>query len=362
MSKKIWGIVNGGGDAPGINAVIASLVKYGTTQEFEFIGFFKGWEGLLDKKYQKLDLESVRGISHSGGTILKTVNKGRFSSKVGDSNANKIQDEILQESIINAKELGIEGFFVIGGDGTQSTSAQLIEKGLKIIGIPKTIDNDLPFIDLTFGFSTAVDIAAESMQRLQTTATSHDRVFLVETMGRNSGWITLFAGLAGGADAIILPEFDFDEEKFISHLLKRKKSGRAFSIVALSEGVKFNGKLSTSQSNSDSEYRMHGIAETLETHFNSTFGDQLEFRSMILGHLQRGGVPNYEDMIISKRFGVAAIDAALQKDYGKMISISNNKILCIPISSIMNTVKKVNLTTPELILANKLGIFTNSTT
>jgi len=358
MFKKRWGIINGGGDAPGMNTVIASIVKYAERNGFELLGFLKGWDGLLDKEFIILDQLRVRGISHLGGTFLKTVNKGRFSAKVGNGNTVAIEQSILDNAVKNATDLGIEGFFVIGGDGTQAGSIQLLEKGYKIIAIPKTIDNDLPFVSRTFGFSTAIEIASESMQRLQTTATSHDRVFLVELMGRNTGWITLFAGLGGGADAILLPEFDFDLGKFVNHLYERKKSGRSFSIVAISEGLKIDGEL-TGDERVGGEYKLHGISTKLVHLLNEKYSDDFEFRNHILGHLQRGGAPNSEDMILAKSYGIAAVDAALENDSGKMVVLHNERIERIELKSIFGKTKYVTKEIPELEVAIKLGIFVN---
>lgn len=358
MNTRKWGIVNGGGDTPGMNAVIASIVKYGSKNGFEFFGFQKGWDGMLDNACVRLDINSVRGISHLGGTFLKTVNKGRFTAKIGVGQDIEIDEKILETAVKNAQELNLEGVFVIGGDGTQAGAVQLSKHGLKIVSIPKTIDNDLPFVSKTFGFSTAVGIGAESMQRLQTSATSHDRVFLVELMGRSAGWITLFAGLAGGADAILLPEFDFDIDKFIEHLKVRRESGRLFSIVAMSEGVKLSGAVNGDEREAG-ELRLHGASTVLEKMLTDKCGDEFEFRSLVLGHIQRGGPPNAEDMILAKSYGIAAIDCALDEDYGKMVVMDADVMKRIELSSIFGNSKNVKATTPELLVAQKLGIFVN---
>lgn len=360
MKIKKWGIVNGGGDTPGMNTVIASIVKYGVRSGIEFYGFQKGWDGLLDNGYIKLDLHSVRGISHLGGTFLKTVNKGRFSAKIGSGQDNQISKKILEDAVSNYRRLDLDGIIVIGGDGTQSGGLQLMEYGVNIVGIPKTIDNDLPYVNKTFGFSTAVSIAAESMQRLQSTATSHDRVFLVELMGRNAGWITLYAGLAGGADAILLPEFDYNEEQFIEHLEKRKESGRLFSIVAVSEGLKISNELHGEFRKENGEFKLHGVSTEMEHILNEKYGDRFEFRNMVLGHLQRGGPPNAEDMILSKTYGISAVDAILDSDYGKIISVCENMVERIPITTIFGKTKFVTSSTKELHVAKKLGIFVNA--
>jgi 6-phosphofructokinase len=232
------GIVNSGGDVQGLNAVIAAAVNYGTQKGHTFVGFNKGWEGILDMKHFDLTKEKVRGISHLGGTILHSVNKGRFAGKAGSKGGvNQIPDEILDLAKTNLEKLDVGALIVIGGDGTLSAANQLYKKGVKIIGVPKTIDNDLKGTDQTFGFSTAVDVVVEALDRIHTTAVSHDRVFFVETMGRHAGWIALNSGLAGGADAILLPEIKFSYAKLIEFLRKRKNTGRNYSIVVVAEGV-----------------------------------------------------------------------------------------------------------------------------
>ncbi len=261
--KKL-GILNSWGDCAGLNAVIAAIVKTGVPLGYEFVGFEKGWEGILDPMmYRELDLDAVRGISHLGGTVLRTANKGRFAGKAGAGGVNRIPSEILEQAKTNLDKIGVEGLIVIGGDGTLSAAAQLAELGVGLVGVPKTIDNDLGSTDKTFGFSTAVQIAAEALDKIHTTAASHDRVFLVECMGRHAGWISLFAGFAGNANAILLPEFDFEMDDFLAYLRKRRDSGRRSAIVVVSEGLRMEGKIFSTSGRTSSEVVFGGASEHL---------------------------------------------------------------------------------------------------
>ncbi len=357
MYKKI-GIINSGGDVQGLNAVIASAVIYGSKLDYKFIGFIKGWEGLLDMEYIELDSAAVRGISHVGGTILHSVNKGRFAGKAGvDGSMNKIPEEILELTIANLKKLEIEALIVIGGDGTLSAAIQLAERGIKIVAVPKTIDNDLSSTDRTFGFSTAVDIAVEALDRIHTTAVSHDRVMIVETMGRHVGWIALHAGLAGGADAILLPEFDFDYNELINFLKWRKNIGRNYSIIVVSEGAKAIGEAISSKDIGGPEVKLGGISEQIMNRLNMLAPGEFEIRNVVLGHIQRGGTPNAEDRILAKSYGAAAIDALHNEHYGNIIVLRDNKLIEVPIHEAIDKLKEVTQEALAFKTAKRLGIF-----
>ncbi|RYG19273.1 ATP-dependent 6-phosphofructokinase, partial [bacterium] len=237
MGKRI-GIVNSGGDCAGLNAVIASIVRAGTKMGYEFVGFERGWEGLLSPiRMRGLTTADVAGISYLGGTILGTVNRGRFGAKQGEGNSRRIPREILQEAKDNLEKVGCDGLIVIGGDGTLSGAMQLAELGVKLVGVPKTIDNDLGVTDRTFGFSTSCQIVVDALDRIHTTASSHGRVIFVETMGRHAGWIALRSGLAGGANAILLPEFPFEMRDLLA-FLRQRQSTAGSSVVVVAEGVK----------------------------------------------------------------------------------------------------------------------------
>jgi len=355
------GILNSGGDVQALNAVISSCVKRGIALGHEFIGFKKGWEGVLDPMiYEPLTLEDVRGISHLGGTILHTVNKGRFAGKSGDEgDVNKIPDEILEMAKDNLNRLGIDILIAIGGDAGMSSAYQLSLKGVKIIGVPKTIDNDLLNTDKTFGFSTAVDIVMEALDRVHTTATSHDRVIFVETMGRNAGWIALHSGIAGGADMILLPEFAFNYTKVINFLKKRKETGYRSSVVVVAEGAKAdNAELSTTRNyDNKPEVRLGGISQTLMEKIEEMAPEEFEIRNVVLGHVQRGGSPNAIDRILAKEFGIAAIDAIENEQFNTMVSLRGDKIITIPLSQVGSGCKYVTKDCLEYQTAKKFGIY-----
>lgn len=355
--KKI-GIINGGGDTQAINAVIASVVRTGINRGYKFVGFIKGWEGLLDKNYIPLDLNDVRGISHVGGTILQTTNTGRFAAKKGEGESKRIPDEILDLAKKHYEEMGLHCLIVIGGDGTLSGAQQLHEIGLNIIGVPKTIDNDLSVVDKTFGFSTAVDVVVEALDRIHTTALSHNRVFFVETMGRYAGWIALNSGLAGSANAILLPEIDFDYDSLVRFLSWRKRIGKNYSIVVVSEGAKTkNEGYVHKMTGSNFENKLGGISYVIMERLEKIAPGEFEMRNVILGHTQRGGIPNAEDRILAKIYGTSAIDAVDAGRFGDMVAFSKGTMTSVPIADAISALKIVTPDSLELQAARKLGIY-----
>ena len=354
MGKKI-GILNSGGDCAGLNTVIASVVKTGISMGYEFIGFEKGWEGILDLHYRVLDLDAVRGISHLGGTILKTTNKGRFAGKIGDGGVHEIPREILEEAKSNLAEIGVDGLVVIGGDGTLSAALQLSHIGVPIIGVPKTMDNDLSGTDQTFGFSTAVSVAVEALDRIHTTATSHNRVFLVECMGRHAGWITLFAGLAANANIILIPEFNINLDS-VMDFLHRRLEHRGSVIIAVAEGIRLPDM---SHENAGSETKLAGASYELMRAIESRSPGEYEMRNIILGHTQRGGSPNVEDRILSKKYGIAAIEAFDRGEFGSMVRLRSGAIETVPIGDATGNLKLVTYDTREYQVAKKLGVYVN---
>ncbi|HXH27180.1 MAG TPA: ATP-dependent 6-phosphofructokinase [Candidatus Acidoferrum sp.] len=358
--KKI-GIINSGGDCPGINAVISSIVKTGTPMGYECIGFERGWEGLLDPlAYIALTPERVRGISHLGGTILHTVNKGRFAGKIGSGDMSKIDPEVLAMAKRNADSLGLDGLIVIGGDGTLSAAVQLADYGLRIVGVPKTIDNDLSATDKTFGFSTAVQVAVDAFDKIHTTATSQDRTFFIECMGRHSGMITLFAGFAAGADAILLPEFPIHLDEFIDYLRNRQRGGRGSAIVAVSEGVKLpNQGLTSKSSGSSSEVVLGGASEKLMHLIEEAAPGEFEMRNVVLGHTQRGGDPMSQDRILAKRYGIEAMLAYDRGETNVMVAVTNHQMKTVPIADAVGSLKLVTHDTLEYKDAKRIGIYVN---
>ncbi len=360
MAMKRIGILNSGGDCAGLNAVISGIVKTGVPMGYEFVGFEKGWEGLLDPmQYIDLTLEKVSGISHLGGTILRTANKGRFAGKVGSGDMNKIDPEILDMAKRNAEKLGLDGLIVIGGDGTLSAATQLSDHGLKLVGVPKTIDNDLGSTDQTFGFATAVQVAVDALDKIHTTATSHDRVFFVECMGRHAGWISLFTGIAGGADAILLPEFDVDLTDLIAYLRHRSASKKS-TIVIVAEGIKIAGKdLVTKAGGKTSEITLGGASEQLMRVLEEVAPEEFEMRHVVLGHTQRGGTPIASDRILSKRYGIEAMLAYDRGENNVVVAMQNNKAVTVSIAEAVGALKLVTRDTVEYKATKRLGMYVN---
>lgn len=356
--KKI-GILNSGGDCAGLNAVIASIVKCGVPMGYTFVGFEHGWEGLLDKTAIPLTLERVRGISHLGGTILRTANKGRFAGKVGSGDPNKIDPAMLQLAKQNADDMGIDGLIVIGGDGTLSAAAQLSAYGLRLVGVPKTIDNDIAATDKTFGFSTAVQVATDALDKIHTTAASQDRTFFVECMGRHAGWISLYAGLAGNANAILLPEFPFSSKDFVRYLRQRQERQKMSAIIVVSEGLDLGGGLTGKKGASSSEVVLGGASEKLMHLVEQMAPGEFEMRNVVLGHTQRGGSPMSQDRILSKRYGIEAMLAYDRGESDVMVASRYNKMVTVPISEATQELKLVTHDTYEYQAAGRLGVYLN---
>jgi len=328
------GILSGGGDAPGINAVIRAVVRKGFQHyRDEIVGIKDGWRGLLEGEFLPLDLKSASGILPRGGSILGTSRTNPFKQESG---ARKI--------LKNAKKNGIEAVVVIGGEDTLSVAYKMGEFGLKCIGVPKTIDNDLPGTDYTFGFNTAVAIATEALDRLHTTAEAHHRVMILEVMGRYTGWIALEAGLAGGADIILIPEKPFDIDEICDYIRRRQERGRNFSIIVVAEGAKPKGGKEIVYSESIDEFghiRLGGVGYYLGKEIEKCLS--IETRVVVLGHLQRGGSPTAFDRILATRFGIAAIDLVHEEKFGYMVAIKGNKIVSVPLKDVACKRKTVDL-------------------
>jgi phosphofructokinase-like protein len=328
------GILSGGGDAPGINAVIRAVVRKGIQNyAYEIIGIKDGWHGLLEDEFLPLDLTSVSGILPRGGSILGTSRTNPFKHEKG---AEKI--------LMNAKKAGIDAVVVIGGDDTLSVAHKMSELGLRWVGVPKTIDNDLAGTDCTIGFHTAVAIATETLDRLHTTAEAHHRVMILEVMGRYTGWIALEAGLAGGADIILIPEKPFDIGEVCEYIKRRQERGRNFSIIVVAEGAKPKGGAEIVYSESLDEFghiRLGGVGYYLGKEIEKRM--EIETRVVVLGHLQRGGSPTAFDRILGTRFGIAAIDLVHKGKFGDMVAIKGNVIVSVPSKEVVGKRKTVDL-------------------
>jgi 6-phosphofructokinase 1 len=332
------GVLTGGGDCPGLNAVIRAVVRKGLADGHTLFGYSYGWAGVLDGEGRELTVEEVKGILPRGGTILGSSRTNPFKKDGGGTEAVRA----------GLAKHGVDVLVAIGGEDTLGVAARLSADGVPVVGVPKTIDNDLKGTDYTFGFQTAVQIATEAVDRLHTTAESHNRVMVLEVMGRHAGFIAAHAGMAGGGDVILVPERPFDIEQVCDHIRRRHASGRTFSIVVVSEGATpKEGTLSTSgaagQLDAFGHERLGGIAVTLEREIEERTG--YETRMTILGHVQRGGTPLAYDRVLGSRFGVAAIDAASEGDFGKMVALRGTRIERVPLADALAEPKLLD---PEL--------------
>jgi len=330
------GVLTGGGDCPGLNAVIRAVVRKGVVVHgFEFIGFRNGWAGVLENNGVAMDVENTRGLLHRGGTILGTSRTNPY--KQGDGT------EAVRKTLADR---GVDALIPIGGDDTLGVAKRLTAEGVPCVGVPKTIDNDLGGTDYTFGFWTAVQIATEAIDRLHTTAESHNRVIVVEVMGRHAGWIALHAGVAGGADVILIPEEPFDIDHVCDVLRQRHETGKTFSIVVVAEGaVPKDGEITSSSGEVDAfgHVRLGGVARWLQEEIKSR--TRYDTRETILGHTQRGGTPLAYDRVLATRFGLAAVDAVATKQFGKMVALRATGIELVPMEEALAAPK---LVTPEL--------------
>ena len=325
------GVLTGGGDCPGLNAVIRAIVRKGVAQyEHEFVGFRDGWRGPLEGDSRPLGIPEVRGILPRGGTIL------------GSSRTNPLKEEGGVERVVaNLADAGVEGLIAIGGEDTLGVAAKLSEQGVKVVGVPKTIDNDLGATDYTFGFDTAVNIAMEAIDRLHTTAESHRRALIVEVMGRHAGWIAFHAGLAGGANVILIPELPFDIERVCNYIERRFQSQYS-PIIVVAEGAAPEGGIPEAEDAPRDAFghaRLGGIAHWLEGEIERRTGH--EARATVLGHVQRGGTPTAFDRVLATRFGLHAIDAAHEGRWGTMTSLRATQIELVALGEATTQLKLV---------------------
>lgn len=352
------GISTGGGDAPGLNAVIRAAVLSATGKGWEVIGIRKGFAGLLgDDQCVTLTRDSVRGIGHLGGTILRTTNHGNpFKYPVQQPDGSFIEVDRSAELVESVHRLGIDAIIAIGGDGTLEIARRLFERGLKLVGVPKTIDNDVGGTITTFGFDTAVNTALDAIDKLHTTAESHDRVIVLEVMGRHAGFIALHAGLAGTADVILLPEIPYDIRRICEKIVERDGAGRRFSIVVAAEGAfPRGGHESTMGASLPGEAkRVGGIAEVIAREIQAITGK--ETRSLVLGHLQRGGQPTGYDRLLATRFGGAAVRAVEGQEWGRMVALQSPNIVTIPIAQALGEPKRVDPNHDTVQTARATGI------
>jgi 6-phosphofructokinase 1 len=353
---KRVGILTGGGDCPGLNAVIRAACRTAFNHGIEVYGVEDGFDGLLHKKLRQLEPSDVSGILHLGGTILGTTNRAnpfRYATRQGKR---VIEVDRSGEVVKNFHELGLDALIAIGGDGTLGIAERLARRGIPTVGVPKTIDNDIPGTVITFGFDTAVSTATDALDKLHSTAEAHKRVMVVEVMGRHAGWIALQSGIAGGADVILIPEIPFQVESVCEKIRDRARHGRDFSIVVAAEGAKERGGAVRTRGarRAGRETRLGGIAEWLAVEIERRTGK--ETRSLVLGHLQRGGAPTTFDRLLGTRFGAAAMRLVVDGHFGKLVSLAPPAIQAVPLRVAVGRIRTVPLHSDVIRSARDLGV------
>ena len=357
MVGKRIGIVTGGGDCPGLNTVIRAVAKAAAQRGWETLGFLGGYEGLLEpRRFLNLDYNAISGLLLRGGTILGTANRGKFSAKTGHGLARGLPTELMDETKRGFEAMGLSGLVSIGGDGSLSIAQQLFEHGIPIVGVPKTIDNDLDGTLFTFGFDSAVACATDALDRLHTTAESHNRVLVLEVMGRYAGWIALLAGIAGGADVILIPEVPFRYESIAAKVREREKQGKNFTLIVVAEGARERdgGFVTSAAQEANREARLGGIGVVVAARVEQETGK--EARTCVLGHLQRGGSPTAFDRVLCSTFGAYAVELIDAGDFGKMVAWQGAQVTAIKISDAVGRLKTVRPDGNIIRTAQALGI------
>ncbi|MFN0018815.1 MAG: 6-phosphofructokinase [Pirellulaceae bacterium] len=330
--KRI-GILTAGGDCPGLNAVIRGVVKSANTHGYEVVGFLKGYEGLVDPvSYIALNHKNTTGILSQGGTILGSTNKGRFCATVGVNDRLELDPELVAGVKTTVEQLNLSGLICVGGDGSLAVAQQFHENGIPVVGVPKTIDNDLSSTAFTFGFFSAVFCATDALDRLHTTAASHERVMVLEVMGRHAGWIALYAGIAGGGDVILIPEIDWSFDNVCQAVLAREQKGKKFTLVVVAEGAKLpTGEMvmKDDRRKDQQQVRLGGVGNVIAQEIERRTGK--ETRTVVLGHLQRGGAPTTFDRVVATQFGAHAVRLIVERKFGHMICYQPPLMGSVPI-------------------------------
>jgi ATP-dependent phosphofructokinase / diphosphate-dependent phosphofructokinase len=355
MSKV--GIVTGGGDCPGLNAVIRAVAKAAQRRGWEAIGILGGYEGLLEpQKTKPLVGETLNGLLVRGGTILGTANQGKFSAKVGHGKLRQLPTELLEQTKRGCEQLDLAGLVSIGGDGSLSIAQQMFDYGIPVVGVPKTIDNDLAATTMTFGFDSAVACATDALDRLHSTAESHQRVMVLEVMGRYAGWIGIYAGIAGGADVILIPEIQFNYDSVCAKVKEREARGKTFSIVVVAEGAREVGAdfVTSSGTSQPREARLGGIGAQVTEQIQKRTGK--ETRCVVLGHLQRGGSPTNMDRALCTIFGAKAVELIAEKKFGQMVAYSGTGVTSVSLAEATKELRTVPLDGGFVTAARSLGI------
>jgi 6-phosphofructokinase 1 len=357
MAKRI-GILTGGGDCPGLNAAIRAVVKHATNSYgYEVLGIEDAFKGLYESRVVPLTRDKVRGLLDRGGTILGSSNRANpFAYPVRKENGEEVIEDVSERCLETLRDFGVEALIVVGGDGTMGIAHKFSEKGVNVVGIPKTIDNDLEATESTIGFNTAVSVATAAIDRLHSTAESHDRIIICEVMGRYAGWIALHAGMGSGAEAILLPEVDYDIERLMACFKRRQDRGITFSIVVIAEGAKpRGGDLAVVQSGDPTQQeRLGGAGHRLAAQIMERGG--YDVRVTVLGHVQRGGTPTVTDRILATRFGVEAVELVRRERYGHVAALRAGAIVDVPIELAVAKLKRVQSDGPMIRAARSLGI------
>ena len=350
------GILTSGGDCPGLNAVIRGAVKSAARLGCDMVGFRRGFEGLVDPvTYTSLTTKNTSGIINRGGTILGSTNKGRFAARVGVQDRLDLAPELIDGVQRTCKDLGLKGLICIGGDGSLAVAQQFHEHGIPVVGVPKTIDNDLSATAFTFGFDSAVACATDAMDRLHTTAESHDRIMVLEVMGRHTGWIALHAGIAGAASVILIPEIEWTWENVCQKILERGNDGKRFSLIVVAEGAQLpDGGLVKKRESSQGQDLLGGIGHVVAEELEHRL--KRETRVVVLGHLQRGGPPTNFDRVLATQFGAHAVRLVMEGRFGEMVSYQPPTVDSVSIFDAVNQISRVSPDSSAVFAARALGV------
>ena len=356
MSSGRIGVLTSGGDCPGLNAVVRGAVKSATRLGYDVVGFRKGFEGLVDPvTYIALNTKNTSGIINRGGTILGSTNKGRFAARVGVQDRLDLDPELIRGVKRTFEDLSLSGLICIGGDGSLACAQQFHENGIPVVGVPKTIDNDLSATAFTFGFDSAVACATDAMDRLHTTAESHDRIMVLEVMGRHTGWIALHAGIAGAASVILIPEIDWTWENVCQKILERQNDGKRFSLIVVAEGAQLpDGGLVTQRDAEGGQVLLGGIGHIVAKELEHRL--KRETRVVVLGHLQRGGPPTNFDRVLATQFGAHAVRLIIEGQFGTMVSYQPPTVTHVSISDAVNQICRVSPDSSAVFAARALGV------
>ncbi len=359
MAKKKIAVLTGGGDAPGLNAVIFAITRAAILKhDYEVIGYKFGYKGLYLNDFMPLTLESTSGIMHRGGTILFSSNKDNLFDYQVEENGVSVKKDVSDVAVENLKKENVDALIVLGGDGTLTSARDFSRKGINVVGVPKTIDNDLAATEVTFGYNSAVDVVTENLGRLHTTAEAHHRVFVVEVMGRSAGWIALKSGIAGSADVILIPEIPYTINSIVDKIKSRDAQGKLFTIIVVCEGaIEKGGEAVVGKIVDDSPdpVRFGGIAHKLAFQLEQII-DNHEVRSVALGHIQRGGETSSYDRVLSARYGVAAVDLVADGKFGNMVCIKEGRTSHVSLEDVIGATKTVNPNGEFVNVAKSLGI------